>query len=221
MTFRVDEEQPAREPSRRSGRAALLVALSAGWGALFSYAAFYLSDDRPARPPTTAERTNAPREDTALAATELAARSVPPPAAAAQPPVAERPPVVPAVETAPALSAAIATSKAGATAVPASLKADRPDYVGVWGPNEAACGSRSRRRGYLPAAIDADGAKAGRTVCGFRDGHKAGNTWTVSADCRDRGRRWTSQVRLTVEGDRLTWASAKGTSAYVRCRRAG
>ncbi|MGU3541246.1 peptidase inhibitor family I36 protein, partial [Methylobacterium sp. A54F] len=36
------------------------------------------------------------------------------------------------------------------------------------------------------------------------------------------GRRWTSQVRLVVEGERLTWTSAKGSAAYVRCgRRAG
>ncbi|WP_257791899.1 hypothetical protein [Methylobacterium durans] len=44
----------------------------------------------------------------------------------------------------------------------------------------------------------------------------------MAADCNDRGRRWTSQVRLLVEGDRLTWSSAKGSSSYLRCpRRAG
>lgn len=101
----------------------------------------------------------------------------------------------------------------------AAVSADRAEYVGVWGPTGEACGKRSRRRGFLPATITLDGARAGRTVCQFRDGRKLGNGWTVAASCNDRGRRWSSQVRLVVDGNRLTWSSAKGASSYVRCNR--
>ncbi|MFD0933679.1 peptidase inhibitor family I36 protein, partial [Methylobacterium trifolii] len=98
----------------------------------------------------------------------------------------------------------------------------RAEYVGLWGPNPAACGARSRRRGYIPAMISQERAQAGRTICNFHDGHRSGNTWVMAAECSDRGRRWSSQVRLMVEGDRLTWSSAKGSASYVRCnRRAG
>ncbi len=96
------------------------------------------------------------------------------------------------------------------------------EYAGIWGPTPAACGSPSRRRGYLPATITADRARAGRTLCTFHDGHRAGNGWIMAAECSDRGRRWSSQVRLVVEGDRLTWTSNRGSVSYTRCaRRAG
>jgi hypothetical protein len=74
----------------------------------------------------------------------------------------------------------------------------------------------------LPATITPERAKAGDTVCTFRDAHRTGNAWIMAADCGDRDRRWSSKVRLVVDGDRLTWTSAWGTSAYTRCnRRAG
>ncbi|GEO99748.1 hypothetical protein [Methylobacterium haplocladii] len=102
---------------------------------------------------------------------------------------------------------------------PPSPAIERVNYVGTWGPTAQACGATSRRRGYLPALITEDGAKAGRTLCRFRNGRRDGIAWTVAADCSERGRRWTSQVRLLVDGDHLTWTSAKGASTYVRCGR--
>jgi hypothetical protein len=102
------------------------------------------------------------------------------------------------------------------------LLQERPDHVGVWGPNAAACGAPHRRRGYYQATITTERARAGRTICTFHDGRRVGNAWVAGADCADRGRRWSSQVRLVVDGDRLTWTSAKGSATYVRCsRRAG
>ena len=104
-------------------------------------------------------------------------------------------------------------------AEPARRATPRTEYAGIWGPTAVACGARSRRRGYLPATITDAGAKAGRTQCRFRNGRREGAAWVVAADCTERGHAWTSQVRLLVEGVRLTWTSAKGTSAYVRCGR--
>lgn len=107
-----------------------------------------------------------------------------------------------------------------ASAEPAAQEHEgKPPFVGVWGPNTAACGARSKRRGYLPATITRDGARAGGTNCSFRDLRRNGDTWVMAASCGDKERHWSSQVRLVVDGDRLTWLSGKGASTYVRCGR--
>lgn len=94
-----------------------------------------------------------------------------------------------------------------------------PAYVGVWGPGAAACSSRrSARRGLLPAVIRPGSARAGKTVCRFRDTRREGRGWTMTASCSSAGRHWTSRVRLTVAGSRLTWASERGSASYTRCR---
>ncbi|GJD64237.1 hypothetical protein [Methylobacterium frigidaeris] len=93
-----------------------------------------------------------------------------------------------------------------------------PAYAGVWGPSAAACArSRSARRGFLPAVIRPGSARAGKTLCQFRERRRDGRTWTVTAACRSDGRHWTSRVRLTVAGSRLTWASERGSATYTRC----
>ncbi|MFH6785989.1 MULTISPECIES: hypothetical protein [Methylobacterium] len=93
-----------------------------------------------------------------------------------------------------------------------------PAYAGVWGPSAAACASRrSARRGFLPAVIHPGSARAGKTLCQFRDVRREGRSWTTTASCRSSGRRWTSRVRLTVAGNRLTWASERGAATYTRC----
>lgn len=184
---------------------ALFVALAAGWGALFGYSAMFLSEDVPFR-----------------------AQNI---AALAEPPAFGFPPMphpVAAPGLAPTTAAPerrVVAESAAPVAVPLATstpRIERVEYVGTWGPNEAACGARSRRRGYIPAIITPERASAGRTICSFHDGRRSGNTWVMAADCSDRGRRWSSQVRLAVDGDRLTWTSGKGSSSYIRCsRRAG
>ncbi len=199
--------------------------LAAGWGALLGYSAVFLTEDVPMRQATHRERAEA--------------EPVPPPVlkfppepprviVAATPwrdPVAS-PPQLPAEEEAPARRVAsigdevIAPAGVTAAVAPApALPTERADYIGTWGPTGAACNAPSRRRGFLPATITESGAKAGRTICNFRDGRRVGNAWTMAAECSERGRRWSSQVRLTVDGDRLIWSSAKGASSYVRCGR--
>ncbi|OAS26042.1 hypothetical protein A5481_06685 [Methylobacterium platani] len=97
-------------------------------------------------------------------------------------------------------------------------EAEAPAYAGVWGPSRAACaGSRSARRGFLPAVIRPGSARAGKTLCQFRDTRREGRSWTTTASCRSAGRHWTSRVRLTVAGQRLTWASGRGSVTYTRC----
>ena len=200
--------EPDAPPKRGGARHAIPALLVVGWGGLFAYCATYLREDLPFRPLTSAEASRRaeepPRRVTVLP-------ELPPEAAPAAQPSTETPSL--AGLPAPAPVQAIAPKRAA----PATA-----EYVGTWGPTPAACLSPSRRRGYLPATISADRARAGKTTCTFHDGHRTGNAWVMAAECSDRGRRWSSQVRLLVDGDRLTWTSSKGSSTYVRCgRRAG
>lgn len=219
-------------------RLAVPLLLAAGWGALLTFSVMFLIEDGHNAVPvpdrtSVSERPEAGRIREAQAPAPVrpqepaqVAASVVEPAAApadilkvasatAEPPPPATPSPSSAISPAP-IPVAIAPNT---VPHPPGLPIERVGYVGVWGPNAQACGSRSRRRGYLPATITEDGARAGRTLCRFRNGRRDGVAWTVAADCSDRGRNWTSQVRLLVDGDRLIWTSAKGSSSYVRCGR--
>ncbi len=93
--------------------------------------------------------------------------------------------------------------------------------AGLWGPTADACSaSEDRRRGLLPVVINDRGARAGSVSCSFKDKTATGvNSWSVVAQCRNGQERWTSTVRLALSGSRLTWTSARGSQAYVRCDR--
>jgi hypothetical protein len=200
---------------RRYAVPALLVV---GWLGLFAYSAAYLTEDMPFRPQAAeagpsadaSPRLRAPgRRVVMLDALDAAAQgSAPEPLA----------PETPSVQAAP-LPTPTAVAAVRPAAAPAPANAE---YVGVWGPTADACGAQSRRRGYIPATITQDRARAGRTLCTFHDTHRVGSSWVMAAECSDRGRHWSSQVRLTVDGDHLTWSSSRGTATYIRCsRRAG
>lgn len=185
--------------------------LAAGWIGLFAYSAAYLTEDLPFRRPSTAmlgeplidQPEDLPRHMIAVAVPEPSA--VPAPSVLAS--TVATPPAPLALIALPVAAPVVARPAAGV------------DYVGVWGPTTEACGAPARRHGYIQATITPERARAGNTVCSFRDAHRAGNAWAMAADCSDRDRRWSSQVRLVVDGDRLTWTSAWGSSAYVRCNR--
>lgn len=191
------------------------ILLALGWIGLFGYCATYLTEDLPFRSaatPAVEEPLLDPPEDLPRRALAMM-RSEEPASAAAAPASAL---------TVEAASAPAATGLAVQPVLPATAPRPAAEYIGTWGPTAEACGAPSRRRGYLPATITPERARAGDTVCSFRDTHRSGTTWTMAADCADRDRRWSSHVRLVVDGDRLTWTSAWGTAAYIRCgRRAG
>ncbi|WP_455956929.1 hypothetical protein [Methylorubrum aminovorans] len=199
-------EAPATALSRRL---VIPVVLATGWGALFAYTLVVLTDDGPVA---------APAGHTRLAAADgidVPEVRLPEPERPATP--AANPParVLTVAAPAPPLDTVVAPAEPR----PAAPLVERAAFVGIWGPNPVACGQRQRRRGFLPATITEDGAKAGRTVCRFRNNRREGSAWTMAADCSERGRRWTSQVRLLVEHDRLTWSSGKGQANYIRCSR--
>jgi hypothetical protein len=225
---------PVEEP--RPLRLAVPLLLAAGWGALLTFSVMFLMEDNHS-PAVAADRaavaersdlerlresrTRQPEVATVVAAVEPAI-ATPAVLKVATASAEAMPSATAAAATAapnPAVSAPATTPSPAAAAHQSGLPIERANYVGTWGPTTQACGARSRRRGYLPAQITEGSARAGRTLCRFRNGKRDGIAWTMSADCSDRGRSWTSQVRLLVDGDRLIWTSAKGSASYVRCGR--
>lgn len=200
---------PEARPSALSRRLTIPVILAAGWGALFAYTLIVLTDDGPVA---------AHAGHTRLAAADgidVPEVRLPEPERPATPAANPPPRVLTVAAPAPPLDTVVAPAEPR----PAAPLVERAAFVGIWGPTSVACGQRQRRRGFLPATITEDGAKAGRTVCRFRNNRREGSAWTMAADCSERGRRWTSQVRLLVEHDRLTWTSGKGQANYIRCGR--
>jgi hypothetical protein len=95
--------------------------------------------------------------------------------------------------------------------------AKKATIVGVWAPDAGTCSARNFRERVLPAVINTDGAWAGETFCLFKNKTPTETGWKVVAECSNPRERWTVNVRLTVDGNRLTWTSKRGTQAYTRC----
>jgi hypothetical protein len=108
-----------------------------------------------------------------------------------------------------------ATQPHGDQANPDLVK--KATIVGVWAPDAGTCSARNVRERVLPAVINTDGAWAGETFCLFKNKTQTETGWRVVAECSNPRERWTANVRLTVDGNRLTWMSKRGTQAYTRC----
>jgi len=89
--------------------------------------------------------------------------------------------------------------------------------AGIWAPNATACSLRDLRDGLLPTIIDTDGARAGDTLCTFKNRKQTENGWRVIAHCADAREHWTAVVHLTVKDRQLIWASNRGRQVYTRC----
>lgn len=98
---------------------------------------------------------------------------------------------------------------------PASRKTDA--FAGVWAPDAKACSPQTNRKGLLPAVINHEGAWAGNVSCSFKNGRREGEGWRFAAACSGPRKRWTASVKMTVDGDVLTWSSERGSQRYVRC----
>lgn len=96
-----------------------------------------------------------------------------------------------------------------------SPEAPAPRLAGTWAVSAAACDRRNAA--YMPIVIDAKGAKAGSSSCAFGTTRRDGNRFAIAARCRSGAERWSANVRLVVEGRRLTWSSERGTETYQRC----
>jgi hypothetical protein len=108
-----------------------------------------------------------------------------------------------------------------APSTPASSPVAAPEpaypFTGIWVANDKACTPQLNREGYLPTIINDQGAWAGETTCAFKSLKGRGSTFIASAVCSDPHKSWQVQVRLTVDGRRLTWKSRSGSRVYTRC----
>jgi hypothetical protein len=94
--------------------------------------------------------------------------------------------------------------------------APQPDALtGTWWPDS--CPARSERGSIIPLLLSPQGARAGTATCVFQKMTQTGPVWTIVARCSDGGRSWTANVRLAITGNRLRWASERGTQVYARC----
>ena len=91
------------------------------------------------------------------------------------------------------------------------------NFVGVWAPDTDSCSMRLFRQGTLPAFIYLEGAWAGETFCAFKEKEQTETGWKVVARCANSRERWTANIRLTINGNRLTWTSGRGSQSYTRC----
>jgi hypothetical protein len=89
--------------------------------------------------------------------------------------------------------------------------------TGTWWPGTS-CPARERRSALTPMLLNAQSARAGKTSCRFtNEPVQNGSVWTVAALCSNAGERWRASIRLAFVGNRLTWASERGTQTYTRC----
>ncbi len=61
-------------------------------------------------------------------------------------------------------------------------------------------------------------AGAGETFCAFDRKKRTASGWDVVANCSNTHDRWSANVRLTINGDQLTWTSERGSVSYHRCQ---
>jgi hypothetical protein len=103
------------------------------------------------------------------------------------------------------------SSSTSGTAVPGTPVTAHLDFAGTWGVK----GCR------VPYYISANRAQGyGGRKCEFiQTTQETVNTWRVPADCSRGVERWKANIKLTLNGNRLTWSSERGTVTYVRCSR--
>jgi hypothetical protein len=85
------------------------------------------------------------------------------------------------------------------------------NFVGGWGSDLAECRES-------PIKITARRAEAFGTACEFHSTQrKSPNIWQLRAECASKTERWNANIRFTVSTSKLTWASERGTTTYLRC----
>src|SRR5262245_18383379 len=84
-------------------------------------------------------------------------------------------------------------------------------FIGGWGNDLAECRES-------PIKITARRAEAFGTTCEFHSTQReSSNVWRLRAECASKTERWNANIRFTVSTSKLTWASERGTTTYMRC----
>jgi hypothetical protein len=88
--------------------------------------------------------------------------------------------------------------------------AKEANFSGTWAVDVESCST-------FPVILQKSGAKAGDTSCVFGKTRRAIGGWDIPATCSNARERWSTQVRLAINGSKLTWSSQRGTETYLRC----
>ena len=88
--------------------------------------------------------------------------------------------------------------------------AKEANFSGTWAVDVESCST-------FPVILQKSGAKAGDTSCVFGKTRRAMGGWDIPATCSNARERWSTQVRLAINGSKLTWSSQRGTETYLRC----
>lgn len=96
-----------------------------------------------------------------------------------------------------------------------ALKADQParaaeTFLGGWADDAADCK-------IAPIQISMKEARGNRSICKFGSIQREDNTWRIQAVCTADGKTWSDNIRLSILGSRLMWATEAGTKTFVRC----
>jgi hypothetical protein len=88
-------------------------------------------------------------------------------------------------------------------------------FVGGWASNFDEC--HIGEGGGAPLTITAKRAQTSSGRCQFASVNHDSNGWRVQAICTVGTESWNANIRLMLNGNRLTWSSDRGTDVYFRC----
>lgn len=89
-----------------------------------------------------------------------------------------------------------------------------PSFVGGWAAAASDCNAEGTG---VPLIITPRNAETSGGSCQFNSVQRDGAAWKIKAKCAVAGKSWIANIRLTSNGNHLTWSSERGTEVYVRC----
>jgi hypothetical protein len=87
-------------------------------------------------------------------------------------------------------------------------------FVGGWAAAASDCNADDTG---APLIITQRNAETSGGSCQFYSVLRDGAAWKIKAKCAVGGKSWNANIRLTSNGNHLTWSSERGTEVYVRC----
>jgi hypothetical protein len=90
-----------------------------------------------------------------------------------------------------------------------------PTFAGGWALRSSDCFKGTD--GKAPAIITEKRAEAFGGICTFNSVQRVTDGWMAQAVCTVNNQSWNSNIKLEVNGNKLSWSSEKGSQIYVRC----
>ena len=89
-----------------------------------------------------------------------------------------------------------------------------PTFIGKWANSPEQCGANMVSSQIVIGPRKAESLGG---ACDFVEINGSWGRWRILARCVANGDRWTANVRITLKGAQLEWASERGTEKYYRC----